>query len=381
MHRHVALGFLGAAALAWGAADKPQALFAPAPGSPIAVPDGPETLAVGDVNNDGKPDLVVAYKKGPCVVLLGDGRGGFRPAPGAPLNSKGTEMALGDVNGDGRLDLVLAHHDSYAVTVLLGDGRGGFKPAPGSPVAAKDGQHPHTHGLTLADVNGDGKLDIILANNDDGDIAVLLGDGNGGFRRAAGSPFPVGPSPYPIAVGDVNGDGKPDVVAPNSGPKRRTVTVLLGDGRGGFRPALGSPFDTTAAGPYHVALGDVNGDGKPDVVATHDDKALVSVLLGDGRGGFAPARGSPIDLGSRAFGVVVTDVNGDGKADLVAAANEGVRVLLGDGRGSFRVAPGSPYAAGKGTWRLVVADLNGDGKPDIAATNFESNSVTVLLGH
>jgi hypothetical protein len=294
----------------------------------MAVAERPETLAVGDVNNDGKPDLVIVCAKGPCVVLLGDGTGRFRPAPGGPLNHGGTELDLGDVNGDGRLDLVLAHHDSYAVAVLLGDGRGGFAPAPGSPFAARDGQHPHTHGLALVDANGDGRLDVITANNDDDDIAVLLGDGRGGFQRAPGSPFPAGPSPYPFAVGDVNGDGRPDVVVPNSGTKNRTVTVLLGDGRGGFRPAPGSPFD----------------------------------------------------LGGRAGGIVAMDVNGDGKADLVAAVGTDVRVLLGDGRGSFQAAPGSPYASGKGTWRLVVADLTGDGKPDVAVTNFEGNSVAILLG-
>jgi FG-GAP-like repeat/FG-GAP repeat len=378
MCRLLPLALLAAAAIPAGGGDSPSPLFAPAPGSPIAVAGGPGNLEVGDVNNDGRPDLVVTGGALPVVVLLGDGKGGFRPAAGSPPDVKGTETALGDVNGDGRLDLALAHHDSYAVTVLLGDGKGGFAPAPGSPVASKDGQHPHTHGLALADVNGDGKLDLLTANDDEGDIAVLLGDGKGGFKRSAGSPFPVGPYPYPIAVGDVNGDGKPDIVAPNVRSKG-TVTVLLGDGRGGFRPAPASPI-TTADRPYFVALGDVNGDGKPDVIVTHDDSNLLSVLLGDGKGGFAAAPGSPIDLGSRAFGVVVADVNRDGKADLVTAAGEGVRVLLGDGRGAFRPAPGSPYPAGKGVWRLAVADLNGDGKPDVAATGFESNSVTILLG-
>jgi len=197
------------------------------------------------------------------------------------------------------------------------------------------------------------------------------------FVAAPGSPIAVAGGPQNVGVGDVNGDGKPDLVVPCA---KKQTAVLLGDGRGGFRPAPGSPFDTAAAGPFYVALGDVNGDGKPDVVATHDDDGRVSVLLGDGRGRFAPAPKSPFDLGSRAWGVVVADVNRDGRADLVAAADEGVRVLLGDGRGSFRPAPGSPFPAGKGTWRLVVADLNGDGKPDIAAINFESNGVTVLLG-
>jgi hypothetical protein len=231
----------------------------------------------------------------------------------------------------------------------------------------------------LVDVNGDGKLDLITANNDDNDVAVLLGDGKGGFRPAPGSPFAVGRGPYPLAVADINGDGKPDIITPNSAPGERTLTVLLGDGRGSFRPALGSPF-ATAGQPYYVALGDISGDGKPDLVAAHNDDGRVTILLGDGKGGFKSAPQSPVDLGSRAWGLVVADVNGDGKADLVAATGETVRVLLGDGQGSFTAAPGSPFPAGKGTWRLVVADLNGDGKPDIAATSLESHQVSVWLG-
>src|SRR4029077_5644626 len=129
----------------------PSPLFAPAPGSPIAVAGGPQNVAVGDVNGDGKTDLVVPCAKKQTAVLLGDGRGGFRPAPGSPLPYPGGEIGLGDVNGDGKLDIALADHDSYAITVLLGDGRGGFSPALGSPFAGKDGQPPHTHGLALAD--------------------------------------------------------------------------------------------------------------------------------------------------------------------------------------------------------------------------------------
>jgi FG-GAP-like repeat len=364
-----------------GSSDVPRPLFEAAPGSPITVAGRPQNLVVGDIDKDGKPDLVVACKEGHLAVLLGDGKGGFRLTKGSPvkLTHSPGEMALGDINGDGNLDLVVADHSSYAVSVLLGDGKGSFKPAPGSPFVMKKGEHPHTHGLALADVNGDDKLDLITANTDDNDVAVLLGDGQGGFRPAPGSLFAVGQSPYPLAVGDMNGDGKLDIITPNSKPGERTLTVLLGDGRGSFRPASGSPF-ATAGQPYYVALGDINGDGKPDVVAAHNDDGRVTILLGDGKGGFKSAPHSPVDLGSRAWGLVVTDVNGDGKADLVAATGETVRVLLGDGHGSFAAAPGSPFPAGKGTWRLVVADLNGDGKPDIAATSVESDQVTVLLG-
>ena len=158
----------------------------------------------------------------------------------------------------------------------------------------------------------------------------MLGDGKGGFARGPGSPFAVGKSPYPLAVGDLNGDAAPDIAVPNSGPGNRTVTVLLNDGKGAFHRAPKSPFEVAEA-PFFVAIGDVNGDRKLDLVTTHDDRNQVSILLGDGRGNFQPA-------------------------------------------------PGSPYRAGKGAWRLAVADFNGDDRLDIATSNLESDSVTVLLG-
>jgi hypothetical protein len=358
-----------------GSSDVLSPLFEAAPGSPIAVAGRPNNLVVADVNKDGKPDLIVACAKRHIVVLLGDRKGGFRPAKGSPIqltHSLG-EMALGDINGDGNLDLALADHDRYSVSLLLGDGKGGVKPAPGSPVVMKNGEHPHTHGLALADVNGDGALDLITGNTDDNDVAVALGDGTGRFAPAPGSPFSAGGGAGYVALADVNGDGNLDIIAPTKGG----VTVLLGDGKGGFRPAPGSPF-SAGGGAGYVALADVNGDGNLDIIA-QIDKSRVAVLLGDGKGGFRHAPGSPLDLGSRAWGVAVADVNGDGKADLVAATVDTVRVLLGDGHGSFTPAPGSPFSAGKGTWRLVVADLNGDGKPDIAATSLESDQVTILL--
>ena len=124
---------------------------------------------------------------------------------------------------------------------------------------------------------------------------------------------------------------------------------------------------------------DVNGDRKPDLVATHAERSELTVLLGDGRAASRkrPARRSTSAM--PAWHLAVADVNRDGKADVVAAAGEGVRVMLGDGRGGFQPAPGSPFATGKGAWQLAVGDVNGDGKPDVATSNLESDSVTVLL--
>jgi hypothetical protein len=367
-------------------AQRPQSLFANAPGSPISIADEPGNIVIGDINNDRKLDLVVPCGKSrSIIVLLGKGDGQFSaPASATTVPDSPGEIALGDVNGDGNLDLAIATHDSYGVLLLLGDGKGGLTVAPSSPIDMKVGQHPHTHGLALADINRDHKLDLITVNNSDNDVSIALGDGRGGFTGAPGSPFAVGPSPYPLAVGDVNGDGHLDIVATATatGPSRaqqlplsRALTLLLSDGRGGFRS---SQLPLRTGEPWFAVISDLNGDRKPDIVATHHELNQLTVMLGDGRGGFVEAKASPFDFGHNAYHAVVADVNGDVKMDVIAAGGDGVRVMLGDGRSGFAMGP--PTLTGKGTWRLDVADLNGDGKMDLATSNSGSGTVSVLLG-
>jgi hypothetical protein len=359
-------------------APSPDALFRPAAGPPINVGGPPNDIAVGDWNKDGKLDVVTCNEGDTVTVMLGDGRGGFTPAPGSPIRAAAHLVAVGDVNKDRNPDLALTHHDSFGVVVLLGAGDGRFAPAPGSPFAAHQGAKAHNHGLTLNDLNKDGNLDIATSNQDDNSVSVLLGDGRGGFAPAVGSPFAVGRSPYPHAVGDVNGDGHPDIVTPNVGGNN--VTVLLGDGRGGFAPAAKSPF-AVATRPYYVAIGDVSGDALPDLITTHDDINLMTTLLGDGRGGFAAAPASPFDLGRRAYKLVAADMSGDGRAELVVGTegDDSVVVLSGNGRGGYTPAAGSPYRAGRSP-RVAVGDVNGDGKPDIITANHGSGDITILLG-
>lgn len=368
-----------------------QALFREAPGSPIAVTGSPSNVAVGDMNNDGKPDLVVTSDQARTITVLpgaGGSDGRFRD-PGTKavslLESPG-EIVLGDVNGDTNLDVALVSHDSYGVTIVLGDGKGGLALAPNSPIIMKQGQHPHTHGLALADLNNDGKLDLVTVNNADNDVSIAFGDGRGNFSLAPGSPFAVGPSPYPLALGDVNNDGRLDIVATTTatGPQRaqqlpfsRALTLLLADGRGGFRSSL-LPLRTGQ--PWFVVVGDVNGDRKPDLVTTHHERSELTVLLGDGSGNFKEVSASPFDFGHNAWHMALADVNRDGKLDALAASGDGVRVMLGDGRGGFRPSPHSPFLTGKGTWRLAVSDVNGDGKPDVITANSESKTVGILIG-
>ncbi len=352
--------------------------FTAGAGSPVAVGTTPAKVPLGDVNGDGKLDLVTAnYGSNNVTVLLGNGDGTVTAASGSPV-AVGTGpvfVALGDVNGDGKLDLVTGNIISNNVTVLLGNGNGTFTAASASPVAV--GSAPYT--VALGDVNGDGKLDLVTANEGSSTVTVLLGNGDGTFTAAAGSPVAVGSFPYSVAVGDVNGDGKLDLVTVNSGSNN--ATVLLGNGDGTFTAAAGNP--TVGSNSVFGALGDMNGDGKLDLVTANYGSNNVTVLLGNGNGTFTAASGSPMAVGSAPNSVALGDVNGDGKLDLMVANgdSDNLTVLLGNGNGTFTAAAGSPVAVGHGPTSVPLGDMNGDGKLDLVAANSLSNNVTVLLNH
>ncbi len=285
---------------------------------------GPGSLALADLNGDGRLDLVVANdESGDVTVLLGDGKGSFVAAPGSPFpaGKSPNDIAIADFDGDGKPDLAFPNHETSHVTVLLGDGRGGFRPASGSPVAVRS--KPHPHGIAAADFNGDGQVDFAVESWVNDQVEVVFGTGGGRFRTP-GRLFGVGHMPYQkLRAGDVNGDGAPDIVTTNF--EGGNATVLLGDGKGDFDEAPGSPFPA-GEGPFSLALADVDRDGHLDLVVSnfsgragdtsHD---AVNVLLGDGRGGFRPMKGSPFATGADPVAVAVGDVNGDGWPDVVTA--------------------------------------------------------------
>lgn len=212
---------------------------------------------------------------------------------------------------------------------MFGDGKGNFS-TPGSYVAV--GRHPYQR-IRVADLNGDGKADIVSPNLEGDNVTILLGDGKGGFRQPPGSPFSCGDSPFNVAIGDVNGDGIPDLAivdSPNSTSDRTGqdgLTILIGDGKGGFTRMSGSPFALPKR-PNMVAIGDLNGDGVGDVVVSNPDSNTITVFTMSRKGSVA-AR-STLSVPGRPKGVAIRDLNGDGKGDIVVtnSAMNTVTVIL-----------------------------------------------------
>ncbi|HST19796.1 MAG TPA: VCBS repeat-containing protein [Blastocatellia bacterium] len=355
-------------------------LFSPAPGSPVTVGEGSGRVVLVDVNRDGRLDLVTQHLQRRIVAVhLGDGTGHFAPAPGSPITltySPG-DIKLGDVNSDGILDLGVTNSERNAVDIFLGNGSGRFSPAPGSPFLSSASAEFTTHSLQLVDINEDGKLDIITTNNQQNTIATLIGNGRGSFSQGPTATFPAGQGRYAFAFGDLDGDGHLDAVIANGeagfGEPGRAM-MLRGDGKGAFNKLSETPVPTA---PRYVTLGDVDGDGRPDIVTTHGNNQL-SVLLNRGGGKFAPAPASPYDLGALAWAVFVADVNRDKQNDLVLATEDSITVLL-NSRSGFAPAPGSPFGAGPGAYYLATGDINQDGNLDVVASSFGGKAVTVLL--
>jgi hypothetical protein len=238
--------------------------------------------------------------------------------------------------------------------------------------------------VAVADVNGDGKLDMVTANEPaswltyPGTVSVLLGVGDGTF--APRLDFLTGGVPNSVAIGDMNGDGRPDLVTTNSGGillpvHPPTISILLGNGDGTFGPALNTG---TADVANSAAIRDLNGDGKPDVVAVYAGGGGL-VLPGDGSGGLGTAL--PFAAGSATsfpHSLTLGDLNGDGKPDLVVSClYAGPSVLIGNGDGTF----GGPAAAGSGSFAAALGDLNADGKLDLAAASYFGDAVLVSLGN
>jgi hypothetical protein len=332
-------------------------------------PNQPVAVAAGDLDGDGRPDLVATTDTSDVAVFLDDGAGGFRPAAYYPTGADGgfSKPVLADLNGDGKLDLVVTDVYGGGVRVLLGNGDGTFGP----PARfATGGGYPAD--LAVADLNGDGKPDLVVADNDYfGSVDVLLGNGDGTFQAPV--VYATGIHTGHLVVGDFNCDGKPDVAAANSGDG--TVNLFLGNGDG----TLGAPSTLYLGGaPAGLAAADFNGDGRLDLAVVNPGKSEADVLLGNGDGTFSdPAR---LDSGYLPRTVYAGDFNGDGRVDLLVGLDgeDQLNLLLNDGHGTF----GTPvrYLTGNHSGSFAVGDFNGDGLLDAAVADSATTSLTVIYG-
>ncbi len=351
------------------------------------------SVFVADVNRDGKPDLVVANgcavgSPGSCPdsgsvgVLIGNGDGTFQAVRNYASGGLLSWMAVADVNGDGKPDILVANRDGGSdgqgsVGVLLGTGTGTFEAV---QLYTSGGLTPSF--LGVADVNSDGKLDLLVSNpsscdNCPGNIGVLLGNGNGTFQPVVNYDSTFGVNV--IVVADLNNDGKLDLVVNAGGSfDGGDIAVLLGNGDGTFQP---SAYYGSGGGYNNPPLViDLNGDHKLDLAvgsgqgcANKDSSGCVGVLLGNGDGTFQPAVQYPM---SGAGQLVAGDVNGDGKTDLLTVSqcssggckSGSVEVLLGNGDGTFQPAL-SFGSGGNGTVWVDTVDVNGDGSLDVIAVS------------
>jgi len=332
------------------------------------------SYSVADLNGDGILDLFIEDYFGTYDVFLGKGDGTFTEKGSAfgPSSETGS-FILGDFNNDGIPDVAAINAVEYApnntITIFLGNGDGTFAVAGSSPAI---GMNPS--GIAAADINGDGNADLVvsqMSSSGNGEIVVFFGNGDGTFSEASSSPISVGSDAASIIPADLNGDGKIDLVL--SGNGQSGVTLLLGKGDGTFSVVAGP----AQAGEANAAVADLNNDGIPDLAFGAAGTSYLTVFLGNGDGTFteAPSSGNLI-VGNF---LAVADLNQDGIPDLVYT-NGTTGVLFGKGDGTFVQFPAtltfSTYGFGT---PFVVADFNGDGWPDVLAIDGSGRTITAAL--
>jgi FG-GAP-like repeat len=351
-------------------------------------------IALGDFNRDGRPDLVAvgttsqggAQGVGNVTVLSGKGDGTFQTRVSYGVGQVPTSVAVGDLNGDGWLDLAVASSDG-GIFMLLGNGDSTFR-----SVALDPGTGPPSNppSIALGDFNGDGKLDLVVADNSS-NVSVMLNSGASSSSPATFvlvGEFFLGNTSSSLVVGDFNDDGKPDLATADNysdsqGLQHNSVSISLGNGDGTFQPAVNY---STGTGTPFLAAGDFNGDGKLDLAgisygdydaSSQNYTGSIVVLLGKVGGAFQLPTNYPTELPESGRGLTVRDVNGDGKLDLVidTRSTAGAFVLLGVGDGTFQTAVRNDSAAPASYG--AVGDFNGDGVPDLAEYGPEGISVSL----
>ena len=327
------------------------------------------SVTTADVNNDGRPDLI-SVRGNPSVLYVWTNSGGglFVSNANYSVGSFPYQVIAADVNNDGKPDLITANSSGNSLTILTNNGTGGFVLA----VTLPAGTPSSPHSVAAADLNGDGRLDLISANSSAASFTVWTNSGGTSFVSITN--FTVGSPgltvPQSVAAADVNGDGKPDIIGGNNN-QFEYLYLWTNNGAGGF---VAAPLPSLGSGVMWVVAVDVNGDGKPDLALA---TGQVTVLTNDGAGGFAVSGNYPV--GVTPYAVVAADVDGDGSVDLTTCnqGNNTLSVLTNNGVGVF--GSNTTLAVGGGPESLTAADISGDGRVDLISGNWNSPGTLTVL--
>ncbi len=331
----------------------------------------PQGIVAGDFNHDGDLDLVNAnFRSDPpsLSLLLGNGDGTFESEVRLATGLLPDFLLTRDFDGDNHLDLIVSNAGGDDVSVLLGRGDGTFADQVFYTVG--DGPTPR-RGLEAADLDGDGQLDLAIAQVLSNDVSVLLGSGDGGFSGPLRSP--VGLGPVALVAGDFSGDGRLDVASVN--PTTNDVTVALGAGNASWRIVQQL---TVGQSPVALVQADFNRDGRLDLATANQGSDDVSILLGLGTGALKSEES--VSVGNQPVAIVAGDFNADSLVDLATAngLSNNVTILLGRGDGTFQRT--LSLAATDLPQSLVAGDFDRDGRVDLATANYRSQDVALFFG-
>ncbi|SFI19723.1 beta strand repeat-containing protein [Planctomicrobium piriforme] len=338
-------------------------------------------VAAADVNRDGIVDLVTSngenFATGSVSVLIGNGDGTFQNEVRYKVGAGASDILAVDLNKDGNVDLVTSNGNSVNLSVLMGNGDGTFQPE----VKYQVGSIPRS--LIATDLNNDGRLDIVTSNFYISTVSVLLGNGDGTLQGR--QEYDTGPSPSDLIAADVNEDGQMDIVTVGGDSISTNVSILLGNGSG----TLAAPQRFAAGNsPMSVTAVDLNGDNHLDLVTANTGANDVSVLLGNGNGTFQTQLKYTLPVGLSPVSIISSDVNQDGRPDIITANTSGtngptgsISVLLGVGDGTF-FQPYTNTDVGFNCTSVILRDVNSDGLPDYIVSNSSTTNgtVSVVLG-
>ena len=349
---------------------------------------GPVAIVAADFRSAGQLDLAVVNEiDNTLTILQNQGNGTFVQAAGSPIRlgtartaapSVAPSIASAVLTASGFHDLLVTDPSTNSVIVLLSNGDDTFKAATGSPIAV--GNLPSA--IVTGDFNADGKQDFAVTNFTDDTVSVFVGNGDGTFKQATNSPLLLPNAvagPVAMVTSDFDGDGKLDLAIANQ--TTNNLTILLGNGDGTFTQAAGSPI-AVGKTPVAIASGDLNGDSRPDLAIVNQADNSVSVLLNNGDATFTPAANSPLTTGQAPTGITIADFNQDGHPDIAVTSptTNSVSVFLGLPLGLF--APPFELPVGQNPTAIIATNLTGASLPDVAITDNPAGvagQVTVIL--